>query len=157
MASAPTVLYYDQPGAPTAADPGPEQRGIKVFAGGPYSSPSAIQQFITVDPAWYPAIDAGRVRFTMSAFLGGGLAEGDAAQVSLEFRTGDDFELLGQVTLPSITPLERENQTGLWPVAGGGVVPAGTNFILVNLVFMKTESEYIDAYADNLELTLAEY
>jgi hypothetical protein len=53
--------------------------------------------------------------------------------------------------------LEREGQTGLWPVFTGGVVPAGTNFILVDLVFVRTDGEYINAYADNLELTLAEY
>jgi hypothetical protein len=158
MPSMPTVRFYDEAGvlAPTFTAPGPDQRGNKLFVGGPYSSPSAIQQFVTVDPDWYPAIDAGRVRFSMSAFLGGLLDQGDYAEVNLEFRTGG-FELLGAVTLPSISPVERQGQTGLWPVSGGDVVPAGTNIILVNLVFVKTQGDYTDAYADNFELTLSEY
>jgi hypothetical protein len=158
MASMPTVLYYDEDGilAPTSTDPGPEQRGFQLFVGGPGDTPSAIQQLVTLDPDWSPAIDAGRVRFTMSAFLGGSLMEGDFASVKLAFRS-DAFDLLGEVTLPSITVLEREGQTGLWPVFTGGVVPAGTNFILVDLVFVRTDGEYINAYADNLDLSLSQY
>jgi hypothetical protein len=158
MASMPTVLYYDEDGilAPTSTDPGPEQRGFQLFVGGPGDTPSAIQQLVTLDPDWSPAIDAGRVRFTMSAFLGGSLMEGDFASVKLAFRSGA-FDLLGEVTLPSITVLEREGQTGLWPVFTGGVVPAGTNFILVDLVFVRTDGEYINAYADNLDLSLSQY
>ena len=59
--------------------------------------------------------------------------------------------------LPSVTALDRDATTGLFPVEASDYLPMGTAFIYVNLVFQGGVGDYNDGYADNLELILSEY
>lgn len=153
----PTVIYYngvnDLPGAD---DPGPEERGYRFFAGGPGTALAAVQQQIDVPDEWRSAALAGTVKFNLWAFLGGYESQADAATLSATFMDAN-FQELGKVTLGPVTPGEREGRTGLFPVATSDYLPPATQYIYLDLEFTRTEGDYNDGYADNLELTLWDY
>jgi hypothetical protein len=152
----PQVYLYDSESSEiTPTDPGPEDRGLYYFAGGDTVF-TDMGQVITIDPAWRQAIDAGRVRFRFAAYLGGILAEGDHAEASVTFRNTQS-QSLGVQKLPSITPVERENMTGLFPVEESGVVPAGTTSVHVAVSFHRVVGFFNDCFVDNIEFILAEY
>jgi len=153
----PRIFFYnDQEGGPFPDGPGPDERGMHLFAGGPGTFDSILRQTIAIDAAWLSAIDAGLVKFRFSAFLGGKLLEEDYVAAKLVFLNAGE-QSLGEAGLPPVTPREREGETGLFPVEFSDYVPAGTTRIVVELTFHAFEGDYIDGYADNLELTLSEY
>jgi hypothetical protein len=153
----PTVAYYNgHNGLPSATDPGPTDRGNRFFAGGPSNALSGIRQDVLLDPDWVTAVDAGNVKFDLSAFLGGYLAQTDGATLKLTFLDAN-YQTLGETSLGPVTARERENKTGLWPVGADDYVPVGTRRIYVDLEFTRNEGDYNDGYADNLELTLQDY
>jgi hypothetical protein len=153
----PTVIYYngvnDLPGED---DPGPEERGYRFFAGGPGTALAAVQQQTDVPGEWRSAVGAGTVKFNLWAFLGGYESQADAATLSATFMDAN-FQELGKVTLGPVTPGEREGRTGLFPVATSDYLPPATQYIYLDLEFTRTEGDYNDGYADNLELTLGDY
>ncbi len=153
----PTVIFYDaESGNPTPDGPGPNDRGSQFFAGGPSNSESGIRQAVSIDPAWQEAVNEGRVKYRFSAFLGGHLDEADSAGATLTFLDAH-LEMLGQASLPPVTPRERANQTGLLPVQTSDYLPEGTSMIYVDLVFRRVDGLYNNGYADNLELVFSEY
>jgi hypothetical protein len=156
-----TVLIYGAAeGFPTLDDPGPEDRGAQHFAGGLGRNYSSASQTVVIAPDWHAAVDAGRVKFNLSAFLGGYAAQADSAKVIVTFHDGVDravYRPLGQVVLGPVTPGERKETTGLYPVGAGDYVPATTRLVSVDLLFVRAEGNSNDGYADNLELILREY
>jgi hypothetical protein len=152
----PRLFFYDdEGGAPSPTGPGPEDRGIQLFAGGDNGT-SGMSQTVAVDPAWQQAVNEGRVKFRLTAFLGGTLDQADNATVRLTF-VDDDTQTLGQISLPPVTPLERDNKTGLFPVEVADYVPARTVRMFVDVIFNHVEDDgFNDGYADNLELVLSE-
>jgi hypothetical protein len=142
--------------APT--DPGPPNRGANLFAGGPSSDlPGAVRQTVSLAPVG-SAIDTGRVRYALSAYLGGFGDEEDRADVVLTFRDAGNVAL-GTVTLTGPAPAERGNQTGLLSrAAPTGTVPAGTRVAEVELRGYRIGGMpgfYNDAYFDNVSLVLS--
>ena len=156
LLSTPRIFYYGDDGGVPKDSPGPADRGYHLFAGGPGNTLSGMQQAISVDPAWYGAINAGRVRLSFSGSLGGALAEVDQASATVTC-IGANEQALGQVVLPAVTALDRGNVTGLLPVESGEDVPAGTVSMVVEVRFQGLEGEFNDGYADDLSLTLSEY
>lgn len=153
----PRIYYYnEEEGGPFPDGPGPEDRGLHLFAGGYASGPSIMQQTIEIDPAWHAAIDAEHVKYRYFAFLGGYLDQEDYTAATLMF-LDPEKQSLGDVSLPPITPRERDGETGLLPVEISGYVPVGTQYLRVELAFHRFAGDFIDGYADNLELTLSEY
>ena len=153
----PTIFFYnDEPQGPSLTDEGPDNRGMHLFSGGPATSFSQIQQSVAIDPSLLAAIDAGLVKFRFSAFLGGSLDDSDHTVATVTFQNGME-EALGEVILPTVTPADRDNESGLLPVEASDYVPEGTTNILVTLTFVGGEGDYNDAFADNLELVLSEY
>jgi hypothetical protein len=155
----PRIFFYDDQSPttnPSFVGPGPSDRGMHLFAGGPNNTLSQLRQTINIDPAWQQAINDGRVTFDFSAFLGGLLGEPDHTDASLMFLDAN-FQTLGQQGLPSVTTLDREAVTGLFPVEAIDYLPIGTAFIQVDVVFLGGAGDYNDGYADNLELILSEY
>jgi hypothetical protein len=150
------VDYGSLDGGPTLESPGPDDRGVKFFAGGPENMLSGLRQKVNVDPAWAEAINAGRVKFTFSAFLGGKLAQVDGASASVTF-VDANFQTLGRQSLAPVTPQDRNGQTGLFPKETSDDVPAFTFQIYVDLVFQGTQVDYNNGYADNLSLILSDY
>lgn len=153
----PRIFFYeDSEENPSPGGPGPEERGFHLFAGGADGERSGMQQQISIDPMWYEAINASQVKFSFGAFLGGKRLEEDFASLSLTFLDANN-QPLGRVDLPTITPRERDGETGLFPVGTSDLVPAGSSAVLVELTFYGFEGGFNDGYADNLELVLLEY
>lgn len=147
--------YSDQAASPSPSAPGPPDRGLRLFSGG-RKRLVGIQQSIPLDPGWRRAIDAGRVRATFSAYLGGLLARPDSATAVLTFR-GKGSRGLGHVGLPPVTSIDREGQTGLFPVRVAAEVPAGTTVLVVDLRFVGSGGRENTGFADDLSLVLSEY
>lgn len=112
--------------------------------------------YIVCEPAWQQAINAGRVKASFPAFLGGYRQESDYALARITFRNANQQEL-GELLLASIAELERQGVTGLLPVAADAYVPAETYTIVVNLTFTCLDGESNDGYADNVTLTRSEF
>ncbi len=153
----PTVAYYNGVnGLPNKTDPGPEARSDRFFAGGPGTTVSAVRQQDDVPDSFRSPIDAGMVKFNLSAYLGGFASQTDSATLSVSF-IGADFQVLGKVSLGPITPLERDGKTGLFAVEASDYVPAATKYLYIDLEFHRNEGDYNDGYADSLELILSDY
>lgn len=158
-----SLSYAEGEGSPSPAGPGPNDRGSRLFGSGDHNVPSGIRQSIPVDREWGKAIEEGRVGAHLSAFAGGGPETLDVATVRVTF-LNTNGQSLGASLLPTAGPREREGKTGLFPVESNNMVPAGTAIIRVDLTFGNTDLSFSNregsshaAFADNLELILAEY
>ncbi len=154
---APMIFSYGDPDFPSSTGPGPADRGLHFFAGGNGNTRSALRQVVVIDPVWQEAINAGRAKFRFSAFLGGYLQQADSTSARLIFRFATGDSTIGVVNAPTITSIEREGQTGLFPVEVNDRLPADTGVILVDVFFQGGEGTFNDGYADNFELVLSEY
>ena len=101
-----------------------------------------------------PAIDAGRVRASLSAYLGGTGAYGDAMRAQAEFRDAAGVTL-GVLAIGPVTEVDRRNLTTLLHRAADGAVPPGTRRIRVTFISEDADKAYSSAMADNAKLTLA--
>lgn len=150
------VAAYGDANAPAATDPGPDNRGLKLFIGGTGNDTSVLRQNVAIDPTWQQAINDGHVKFKFSGFLGGYLNEMDTATASLTF-LDLNRQTLGSISLSSVTAEDRNNLTGLLPVQRLDYVPAGTTQVYVDLTFQRFSGNDNDGYADNLELVLSDF
>ncbi|AXG82860.1 phosphoesterase [Streptomyces paludis] len=156
---APALIAYSHGnGYPTPADPGPApaQRGSRFFSGG--NSPrTALTQDVTLPATGATgrrAVDAGRVRYTLSAWLGGYAAQEDGVRLSVEFRDAKGTPVALSVLGP-VTAAERDSRTALLERTAGALVPFGARTARVLLVFTRTGSGTSnDGYADAVSLTL---
>ena len=146
-----TVVIYGAPGGfPAAASPGPPDRGLNFFAGGPTNAGSTASQTIdtTADAA---QIDAGQITFDLSGYLGGFSDQGDNAVLSATFLSASNL-LLGSASIGPVTPDDRRDITGMLLRSTSGAVPVGTRSVNVNLQMTRLDFMYNDGYADNLSL-----
>ncbi|MDQ8702156.1 phosphoesterase [Streptomyces sp. LHD-70] len=155
---APALIDYSLGGGyPTPADPGPERRGSRFFSGGD-SPRTALLQDVAL-PAQgatgRAAVDAGRVRYAVTGWLGGYAAQEDGVRLSVEFRDSRGTPLALSVLGP-VTAAERGGRTGLVERTAEAAVPPGARTARVLLVFTRTGSGTSnDGYADALSLTLS--
>ncbi len=143
-------------GNPAPTDPGPEDRGVRLFSGGLGNAVAGVRQLAFVDPDWKTAVDAGRARFRFRAFLGGFFDQGDAATATVTFRDVAQQPLADPIVLGPVTALEREDQTALLPVEAAGGVPPNTFILDVEIRSTRAGGNHNDGYADSLELVLSE-
>jgi hypothetical protein len=149
-----SVKYGATGGFPGMNTPGPAKRGKNFFGGGPYAAENVESQVQTVQLGSYAvAIDAGRVKFTLDAWLGGYASDGDNATVYLTFYTASHQYLSGAVIGP-VTHQQRHDQTKLMSKTGKGPVPKTARSVMVDVEFVGTNGGYNNAYADNLSLIL---
>ncbi|MEV8392096.1 MULTISPECIES: phosphoesterase [unclassified Streptomyces] len=156
---APALIGYDVGnGYPTPADPGPApaHRGSRFFSGG--NSPrTALVQDVTLPAAGAvgrAAVDAGRVRYAVSGWLGGYATQEDGARLSVEFRDGRGTPVALSVLGP-VTAAERGGRTALVERTAEAAVPPGARSARVLLVFTRAGSGVSnDGYADAISLTL---
>ena len=149
-----TVVQYGSPGGyPDANTPGPPQRGTDFFAGGVntlgvYPLDTALQQTVRIG-RFRAAIDAGRVSFTVKAWLGGYATDADNAQVMFEF---DDAQTLnvGEARLRPVTRLQRQSQTKFLLRTSTGKVPKTARTVFVTIEFIT----WTATTATNLSLVL---
>lgn len=153
---APALVGYDVGGGyPTAAAPGPARRGSRFFSGGDSPRTVLVQDIAlpTAGPAGRGAVDAGRVRYTLTAWLGGYAAQEDGARLSVEFRdeagTPTALSVLGPVTAA-----ERGARTGLLERTASAAVPPGSRSARLLLVFTRSGGTSNDGYADAMTLGL---
>ncbi|MGK5631419.1 phosphoesterase [Streptomyces sp. URMC 123] len=155
---APALIAYSLGGGyPTPADPGPERRGSRFFSGGTSPRTALVQDVaLPADgPTGRAAVDAGRVRFTATAWLGGYAAQQDGARLSVEFRDGAGTPVALAVLGP-VTAEERRLRTGLLERAATAAVPPGARTARLLLVLTRSGGgPSNDGYADAISLTLA--
>jgi len=152
------IAYGAAEGFPSPDSPGPPDRGRNFFSGG--AGDSEMSQVIDLrDIA--EVIDAGDVRFELSACLGGFADQRDLATLTVRFVDERGGELgraaLGPVTVEDRTREiggEGEALTGLLPRRTEGALPPATRSIEVILT-AETGSGACDGYADNISLVLS--
>jgi hypothetical protein len=156
------VPDWKQTGAFTAAQyawdadlstttPGPTKRGKNYFYGGPSASISTGTQVIKVGTG---GISAGRVRYVLSAWLGGYSDQPDNARLIATFESSAGA-VLKTVTLGPVTVGQRHDVSGLFLRQSTGKVPATTEQIKVELVMTLLEGGDNDGLADNLSLVFS--
>ncbi|MEV5261400.1 phosphoesterase [Streptomyces anulatus] len=155
---APALVGYDVGGGyPTPSDPGPTRRGSRFFSGG--TSPrTALMQDVQLPrkgPTGQAAVDAGRVGYSVGAWLGGYAGQEDGARLSVEFRDRRGTPVALTVLGP-VSAGERGGRTGLVERDGKAAVPPGARSARLLLVFTRTGSGTSnDGYADAISLTLS--
>lgn len=147
------VIYGPGFGFPLPTDPGPADRGLNFFAGGPNIASSSASQHIDLAAGAGP-IDSGTVSFDLSAYLGGFGSQRDNAVLTLQFLDAGS-SLLASAAIGPVTNVDRGNQSGLLLREASGLVPAGTRFAQVELQLSRFDGSYNDGYADNLSLVLS--
>ncbi|MGH7179325.1 MAG: MSCRAMM family protein [Tepidisphaeraceae bacterium] len=151
-----TLVQYNSQIGPTDGTPGPTDRGNNFFAGGlvpTLGGTSRAWQEIDLSSLAVD-IDAGRISYDASAWLGGYKQEADDMRLEVQFRAAStDFDEGQSVAGP--TPAERNNQTALVKKVMGGDVPSGSRVVRVTLVATKQFGRYADGYADDVSFKLA--
>jgi hypothetical protein len=139
-------------GFPDRNVPGPPDRGRNFFTGGDAAISTATQ---TIDVAPIAAtIDAGRVRYVLSAWLGGYDAQSDDATVDAFF-LGGPSHALGSARLGPVTSADRGERTSLVARSHAGTVPAGTRAVRIVLTAKRIVGTSNDGYIDDVALVLA--
>lgn len=149
--SAFTVVPYNAPGGfPGDNSPGPTDRGNQFFAGGTVEFSSATQ---TIDVSGNAAdINANKVTFNLSGWLGGYLSVDEHAELKITFMNG--ATALGSAQLQNVLAADRNNVTGFVFRKTAGAVPAHTTQIVVALSMPGAQGDFNDGYADSLSLVL---
>jgi hypothetical protein len=114
---------------------------------------TAIEQAVDVAPA-AADIDAGRARFTLSAWLGGWRDRDERAFVTAVFLDAAGHATGAPVQLGSPGPRGRGGKTAMVARGKQGAVPLGTRRIVVTAAFLTGGNSFHNAYADNLSLTI---
>jgi alpha-tubulin suppressor-like RCC1 family protein len=148
-----TAVQYGSGAFPSATSPGPPDRGRNFFAGGPGSTVSTGAQDIDVSSS-AADIDAGRVMFNLSGYLGGFSSQNDNATLRASFLSAAGATLSSSVLGP-VTAAQRGNVTGLLLRSATGSVPIGTRTVRLVLTMTRLEGTANDGYADSLSLVLA--
>ncbi|MFW6692329.1 phosphoesterase [Streptomyces sp. MAR4 CNX-425] len=153
---APALVRYDLGGGyPTPGDPGPADRGTRFFSGGD-SARTALVQDVGLPRAGatgHRAVDAGRVRYTLTAWLGGYAGQQDGARLSVELRDAHGTPLALSVLGP-VTAEERGGRTALLARTDTAAVPPGARSARLLLAFTRAGGTSNDGYADAITLTL---
>lgn len=146
-----TVVRYGSPaGFP---DAGADSRGLNFFCAGA-SEASTLAQMIDLGPL-REKIQAGRVRYTLSARLGGFEAQEDSIEVIAAFY-GDGGQEVGRATIPAVTASDRDGKTGLILRTVTGHVDASATRVEVRIKGTRTEGTSSDGYADDVSLVLTD-
>ncbi|MGH7179326.1 MAG: SdrD B-like domain-containing protein [Tepidisphaeraceae bacterium] len=150
-----TLAQYNSVIGPTDATPGPDKRGKNFFAGGPVAAvggQSRVYQDVDLSSI-SDDIDAGRIRFNLSAYLGGYKAEADSMALQLHYFIANKFSF-EFARIEGFSAADRSNQTGLYPVSVTAGLPKGTRSVRVFMIATKQFGRYADGFADNVSLKL---
>ena len=149
-----SVERYDARGRIPTSIPGSPNRGTGLFTAAEGSDIGLGVQDVDVSAA-AAQIDAGSVRYSASAWLGGYASRGGATNMTVEFRDWNDA-LLGAVPLGPVTSADRGGEARLLAKSSNGVVHVGTRQIRVELRMTQTDpSSPNDGCADDLSLVLS--
>jgi uncharacterized protein (TIGR03437 family) len=140
---------------PKTTDPGPPNRGKYFF--NCYVSRALCQAYQTVDfSVANKLVDAGKVNYSLSGWLGGAVDWLDNADVKATFFDANGKPVGAGATIGPVTNSDRNGQAGLLQRSTSGLVPNGARAVQVTISFHKlgpvTDNLY--AYADSLVFTL---
>ena len=141
----------------TATSPGPKNRGLNFFAGGPNDPDDSIVATQTVDLAPYVnSIKGGHVTAKLAGWLGGSGTRTDEAFVELDFKNSKGFLVGSSMTLGPVTESDRGGKTELVEQTAVATVPKSARSAYVQLSFGREAGQtYNDAFADDIRLKLA--
>ena len=148
-----TAAQYGLNGWPALADPGPADRGLNFFSGGPGNDMSSLTQSISVSQ-FASLIDAGSVSYALSGWLGGFADQDDNATLTVTFQNASNAAL-ATGSIGPVMASERSSASGLLQRSSTGAVPAGTRTVYVVLSLIRASGSANDGYADNLSLVLS--
>ncbi len=135
-----------------ATAPGPPDRGVNFFSGGPDNTSSNLTQRIDVSSS-AAAIDAGTLPYTLSGWLGGWNGQDDNATLTVTFRNASNGPL-GTAHIGPVNSDERPFGNGFVQKTASGTIPAGTRSLDLILLFTRASGAYNDGAADNLSFVL---
>lgn len=149
-----TAVTYGAGGFPTTQTPGPPKRGANFFAGGPHAAEDVESMMQSVALGTYGTrIDGGKVKFTLTAWLGGSTSDADSATVYLTFYSASHAYLSG-VAIGPVSNTDRNNITKFLSRSKTAAVPATARSVDIDVEFDGVSGTYNNAYADNLSLIL---
>jgi hypothetical protein len=147
-----TAVKYGAPNFLTVEDGARLGGGVNFFAGGPGGAVSAASQTIDVGVA-APEIDAGNVRASLSALIGGYDGQDDQATVAATPLNASGAGIAPATTLGPVTQADRTAVTNLLPRATTFAVPSGTRAVSVRITATRFAGSYNDGYVDNVSLS----
>jgi hypothetical protein len=147
-----TAVKYGAPDFLTFEDGVRLGGGSNFFAGGPGGAVSAASQVIDVSGAG-AEIDAGKVRASFSALIGGYAGQEDSATVAATPLNAAGSGVAPATTLGPVRAAERASTTNLLPRSTTFAVPAGTRAISVRITATRSSGSYNDGYVDNVNLS----
>jgi hypothetical protein len=147
-----TAVKYGAPDFLTFEDAERLRGGANFFAGGPGGEVSAASQVIDVSGA-AAEIDAGKVRASFSALIGGYASQEDSATVSATPLNASDLGIAPATTLGPVNSTERASTSNLLPRSTSFAVPAGTRKLSVRITATRSSGSYNDGYIDNVNLS----
>lgn len=137
---------------PDLDSPGPVDRGLNYFAGGPDATLSSAIQIVDLTP-YQSYFSSHAFGFTLSGWFGGYGSQDDNANISVSFRDGAGNEIEFANTTP-IYSGDRQNVTGLMFVSTGWAASNNVHInpasALITLTMNRSDGNYNDGYADNL-------
>lgn len=144
-----TVTSYRSPGGDvSASSPGPKNGGANYFYGGSSNAKSWATQKIKIPAS---GVRTGKVRYRLSAWLGGYATQADRATLTASFRDKKGRQLAVAKVGP-VTEADRHGVSGMALRKAKGAVPAKTRRVVIKLVMVRAEGDYNDALADVLSL-----
>jgi hypothetical protein len=149
-----TAVNYGYDGYPNSLSPGPSDRGYRLFSGGSSDALSTASQAIDIS-SLAPSIDAGKIHYNFSAWIGGFSSQRDYATVTATFYNASHASL-NSVQIGPVTSADRQGITALLRRQSTGTVPAGSRTIGVKVVATRFEGANNDGYTDNISLTLSQ-
>jgi hypothetical protein len=134
------------------SSPGPVDRGLNYFYGGPNNAFSSATQGIDLSSA-ATQIDAGSVSYNLSGWLGGLTNQYDDAVLTATFLNASGG-VLGTSSIGPVAAEERGDTTGLLYEEASGVLPSGTRTVSVELLMTRYYGSDNDGLADNLSFVV---
>ena len=149
----PTVARYDRDLGPAIGIEKPANSGDAFFTGGPDTQSTDFFQTIDLSSI-ASTIDAGHVKFALSAQLGGNGFYDDNADAFVTFENSASTEV-ARLDTGSVSASDRDDTSKFLTRAIGGVIPATTRFAQIQIHFKRDEdSGYNYGFADNIALVL---
>jgi len=152
-----TLARYDSPNIDFAGirpgAPVPPNRGANFFTGGPDNPASSATQTTSVADE-SGLIDSGKVKYLLSAYLGGFEGQDDNATLAAVFRNAQGGTI-GEAKIGPVLNADRRGKDGLMRRETSGYLPAGTRSIVFRLAMTRTSGRYNDGYADELSFVLS--
>jgi uncharacterized protein (TIGR03437 family) len=148
-----TDAYVGGVGDLDSTTPGSPDAGHLYFYGGSSNELSSAYQDIDISSA-AGLIDAGQIKYDLSAWIGGYADQNDNCVLTLQFMNWSG-SVLSSVKLGPVLAADRNQLSALLKRTASGVIPAGARMVHVSMTMTRTDGEDNDGVADSLSLILS--